>query len=462
MYKISKPKPWITVVIIPFLDIKMIDVLTGKEPVEKPSDVYKRLAVKPTFMINAVMYNTADGKPCTNLVDEGKRLSYGFSTFGLVTQNDGSFSFADYKTVKGCKDFAGGGPALIKNGIIAIDVDLGASFMGYNPRSAIGRTEFAFIIITIDGRQTVENIVYPGMTIKQLADYMLSMGCIDAINLDGGGSTRLLHKGVTINTPCKDRAVDTTMCFNLKEGVTEMEAAHRVYISASTQKTNIGVGQYGTEQDRMMYLSDRVAYWLKTQKGKFEVFRNMPGWTLSQTVKDCNSFACEICIDNHSNAGPVGAEGTEAFYYHQGGTVSNSYKLASLVYKRIAPLSPGKDKGVLPDDKYVTSLYFVQATKPTATLIEHMFHTNAVEVADMVANVDNYAKAEAKAICEYFGITWIEIVTPEQTVALLVKEMIKDGIVTGEELWNDVLNGKVPVNPQYLQIAFGRATSKIQ
>lgn len=242
---------------------------------------------------------------------------------------------------------------------------------------------------------------------------------------------------------------------------------HRVYISSSTQAKNVGVGQYGTEQDRMMQLSDRTKFWLETQR-KFTVFRNKPGWTLSQTVEDCNNLACEVFLDNHTNAGDVekkagdgGAEGSEVFYRHQGGTTSNSYKLASILYSEIAPLSPGKDRGILPDDRYVGSLYVIQHTNPPAALIEHIFHTNYEEVADMIANMDKYAKAEAKAICKYFGEKWEEPQKKVQTVDTLVHEMIGDGIVTDFEYWSDVFNGKRISKPEHLQIAFRRACSKI-
>lgn len=470
MYTITKPKPWITVVSIPFDDIEMLDLQMGNEPVEKPRDLYKRLAKKPAFIMNGVMYDVKTGKTCTNAVDDGKRVSYGFSTFGLVTQKDGSFSFSDYSSVKGCKDFAGGGPALIKNGVISIDGNYGAYFMGDNPRSSVGRSKTDFIMVAIDGRNEVNDVVYEGMTVREEAEFMLSLGCVDAINFDGGGSTILLHNGKEINTPCDDRAVDNMLCIYLKEGVTGM-TKRIVYISASTQSQNIGVGQYGTEQDRMMYLADRVKFWLETQSGKFEVHRNKPGWDLIETVHDCNLLNCELFLDNHSDAGTVeqiagdgGAEGTSAFYYHQGGITSNSYKLASLVYKHISPLSPGKDKGIFPDNKYVKGLYVIQNTNPPAALVEHMYHTNLQEVNDMIAHADKYAKEEAKAICEYFGIAWIEpveLVTKEQSVAILVKEMIKDGIVTDEKSWNDVLNGKIPAKYEYLQIAFRRAVDKI-
>jgi len=245
--------------------------------------------------------------------------------------------------------------------------------------------------------------------------------------------------------------------------------SHRIYVSASTQKANIGVGQYGTEQDRMQFFADRVKYWLNTQKGKFVVFRNQSGWSLEQTADDCNSLACELFIDNHTNAGKIeqiagdgGAEGSEIFYYTPSGITGNSYKLATSVYKHIAPLSPGKDRGIQPDiNLYKSGLYVIRNTYPPAVVIEIIFHTNLQEVIDYLSRIDTYAKAEAVGLCEYCGEKWEETLTKEQTVETLVTHMLKDGIVTDKDHWIKVLMGEVHANPDWLQIAFSRAVNKI-
>ena len=40
-----------------------------------------------------------------------------------------------------------------------------------------------------------------GMTIDELADFMKNLGCIKALNLDGGGSTTFVYAGRVINQP---------------------------------------------------------------------------------------------------------------------------------------------------------------------------------------------------------------------------------------------------------------------
>jgi exopolysaccharide biosynthesis protein len=58
---------------------------------------------------------------------------------------------------------------------------------------AQGRT----LLVTADGRQTTSL----GLSIKEAADVARSLGMVDAINLDGGGSTTMVTGGQVINSP---------------------------------------------------------------------------------------------------------------------------------------------------------------------------------------------------------------------------------------------------------------------
>ncbi|WP_410520976.1 phosphodiester glycosidase family protein [Candidatus Tisiphia endosymbiont of Beris chalybata] len=44
-----------------------------------------------------------------------------------------------------------------------------------------------------------------GLTIQELADYMTALGCVVAINLDGGGSSTLFMEGKILNNPTGDK-----------------------------------------------------------------------------------------------------------------------------------------------------------------------------------------------------------------------------------------------------------------
>ena len=93
------------------------------------------------------------------------------------------------------------GPALVENGVVTVqesDPDDLETIAGRNPRTAIGMIEpLHYVFVVVDGR-TRESV---GYTFYELANVMLDYGCIEAYNLDGGGSSTLYFNGKVINTP---------------------------------------------------------------------------------------------------------------------------------------------------------------------------------------------------------------------------------------------------------------------
>ncbi|HXH60571.1 MAG TPA: phosphodiester glycosidase family protein [Fimbriimonadaceae bacterium] len=96
----------------------------------------------------------------------------------------------------------GGGPFLVKEGqVFAPFADEGFT-QGFadkrHPRTAIGRTNDGDVwLVTFDGRQEMS----AGVSIQEEAEIMRRLGCVDAINLDGGGSSTLNIGSVTLNRP---------------------------------------------------------------------------------------------------------------------------------------------------------------------------------------------------------------------------------------------------------------------
>ncbi|MCK4578302.1 MAG: phosphodiester glycosidase family protein, partial [Candidatus Marinimicrobia bacterium] len=99
-------------------------------------------------------------------------------------------------------DAVGGGPALISNGKIRITTDeevfFGTSIPKIHPRTACGyRADGALIILVVDGRQYNSR----GVNLQELAAIMQNLGCVEALNLDGGGSSTLVVAGHLVNQP---------------------------------------------------------------------------------------------------------------------------------------------------------------------------------------------------------------------------------------------------------------------
>lgn len=101
---------------------------------------------------------------------------------------------------KNVKHIISGGPYLVKDSNIYVDVTSEKlnAIGGKNPRTAIGYTkDNTLIMVTVDGREHQS----VGMTLGQLASFMKSIGCTNAINLDGGGSTVMYANGQVVNNP---------------------------------------------------------------------------------------------------------------------------------------------------------------------------------------------------------------------------------------------------------------------
>ncbi len=107
--------------------------------------------------------------------------------------------------IKDIHTIIGGLPTLAKNGkrpesFLGKEGLSGEGFIAKNPRTVIGynREKTKFYMAAIDGRQKDISI---GMTLYELADFMLSKGCYDVLNLDGGGSTILTIRDSIVNSP---------------------------------------------------------------------------------------------------------------------------------------------------------------------------------------------------------------------------------------------------------------------
>ncbi|HEX6812784.1 MAG TPA: phosphodiester glycosidase family protein [Planctomycetota bacterium] len=106
----------------------------------------------------------------------------------------------------GASDVLAAGPMLVVDGAIPAAPKWNPE---RHPRSAIGTTaDGRVLLVAIDGRAQQA----AGMTLDELAETMLALGCEDALNLDGGGSTTLWCQGApghgVLNHPCDDKRFD--------------------------------------------------------------------------------------------------------------------------------------------------------------------------------------------------------------------------------------------------------------
>ena len=101
------------------------------------------------------------------------------------------------------EDIIAGVPQLIKDGKIDIPWEKEKTSKSFvetkHPRTAVAKLKDGkFLMITVDGRQPNHSV---GVGLQELAEMLLDLGAMDAMNLDGGGSTTMFLNGETKNKP---------------------------------------------------------------------------------------------------------------------------------------------------------------------------------------------------------------------------------------------------------------------
>ena len=133
-------------------------------------------------------------------------LNYMDSKTSIITRpHEGTLTSSLKKWKK--RTAIGGGPVLLQNGAVKITNNEELKFAGKaindkHPRTAMGYTKDGkLIILVIEGRNTIAH----GATLEQEAQILKDLGCLEALNLDGGGSSCMLVNGKeTIKTSDKE------------------------------------------------------------------------------------------------------------------------------------------------------------------------------------------------------------------------------------------------------------------
>lgn len=98
----------------------------------------------------------------------------------------------------------GGGPVLLQNNQIAISNNEELKFAGKaiddkHPRTAMGYTnDQKLVILVVEGRSPG---IAEGASLKQMAAMLKEIGCVEALNLDGGGSSAMIINGKSTIKP---------------------------------------------------------------------------------------------------------------------------------------------------------------------------------------------------------------------------------------------------------------------
>ncbi len=199
-------------------------------------------------------------------------------------------------------------PQIIKNGKNYVDegfTEEGGPNHTYerHPRTAIGFSADStkLFLVTVDGRQTMSK----GMTLNELANFMLQIGVSHGVNFDGGGSTTMVVNHQIINSPSDvsgERSVSNGLLAISSAPTGSLQkikiSPHKLQLKLGSQKL-FTVSAYN-QYDNILPMDSTLIQW-KTSPGLGNISAN--GWfKANQTPTDgyiqvtYNSFTDSIPV----------------------------------------------------------------------------------------------------------------------------------------------------------------------
>ena len=273
--------PYATIYKIKRSEIEKIDFASCAQPNETLEAFYERQTVKPEILINGGFFELSSGQPVFTYIDEGEEITVDKNFLeGIGT--DGTDLVLDTYN-ENYKDFIAAYPVLMKNGR-RIYTSM-ANEINYSARRTVFGYDEIYVYIII--------IEVPGYNFSSIKSLLVEYGIPNAINLDGGASTRILVNGKNESSSLYSRAVDNVVAIYLKKEKVIYRVQTGAYsIRANAEKflkeiqslsDNIGVG-YKNAYIRL------INGLYKVQVGAFSVKSNAERVVKDLKEKGYNSF----------------------------------------------------------------------------------------------------------------------------------------------------------------------------
>lgn len=272
---------YITVVEIPKTEISKFDMALCQQPRQTLKAYYDSCAVKPSIVSNGGFFSMIDGSTAFNYTDEGIIISSNSlykEGFGTV---NGELKYGVIGQEK-FEDFVSGYPVLIKAGA-AVPITIASEINYKARRTVLAYNKENIFIVAIES---------PGMNFSQMQSFSQTLKVDYAINLDGGGSTKILRDGKCITKALANRPVDNIMAIYLKPKV-----IYRVQLGAFSKKANAnaflakikGLPDAINAGYKNAYVRKVGSYW-KVQVGAFSVKANATRVVNDLKNKGYNAF----------------------------------------------------------------------------------------------------------------------------------------------------------------------------
>ena len=181
----------------PQSDPKAVEVVIENKRIKAIRESNGETPIPPNgFVLSAVGTRKAELSSMVSAGNEAIIILGAFANKGSDPTFTGRMAFIE------TEDIVGGVPQLINNGKIDITWEREKTTRSFvetrHPRTAVALLKDGrFLMITVDGRSESSG----GISLFDLAQWLLELGAIDAMNLDGGGSTTMHLEGQVVNHP---------------------------------------------------------------------------------------------------------------------------------------------------------------------------------------------------------------------------------------------------------------------
>jgi exopolysaccharide biosynthesis protein len=153
---------------------------------------------------NGEKWTQNGGIPSGLIISEGKEINDDikdrdkkYST-AIITKKGylraGNYSMNEIEKMYDISEALTFGPVLISGGIKVSSLSDGAT----NPRTLLGQKKDSTMVLVVLDSKSANRVC---ATLKEAQDVMYKLGCVTAINLDGGKSTTMYYDGEVVNNP---------------------------------------------------------------------------------------------------------------------------------------------------------------------------------------------------------------------------------------------------------------------
>lgn len=290
-----------------------------------------------------------------------------------------------------------GTPQLLKNGAVNITSKLEGTASDIANSSAIRSA----IGVKSNGQigliKTLTN-----HTLTQLANLMRTLGFVDAVNLDGGGSSVTHRKG----EPHVWQRPTSSALYVKQVKESTKDGKPILIIDAGHGGADPGAQGNGIVE-KIMNLAISLYQYKRFQELGVPVAltrdRDMPLDSIART-NVVKSSGAKYCISNHINAGGgVGVETIHSIYTSNklAKTLADAIVREGQTFRRVFSRT-------LPNNANQDYYYMHRLTGNVETIIiEYGFVDNASDAKKVRENWERYAEAVVKAFCEYIGHPYV-------------------------------------------------------